>query len=217
MNENAYTVFLTPSLIADIKAVCYDYMCNTVEVSYGTIASAVAFLAFFRGLPLDTIEVEFNNKITCAFIELKSRSVSINASKCKQLLEKTHIFAGNVENTVDFIFLSYHKLTTAVIRCKDVDLFDQNYLLSLLSAEKNVDIAVAFSEVGDIVKLKYSTISAFSDRDLISALAVYESLKARSKKTFTVNGEILTICPSYTGIKLTFAPPPFMRFDTPYL
>lgn len=216
-DKRAYTVFLLPSIRADIKVVCYDYRCREIGISYGAIMAAASFLVFFRGLPLNEVEIEIYDRIACVKININEKTMSLNLPKCKEKLENNKVFIGDIRTDTKIVELENSNMSIIVTRCEDVETFEDLHLFSLLLSDINNAIAVAFSIQNSEASLKYQSLTLLSDLALFSAIAAYEYLNETSCKRFIFLGESVGLTASYNGIRVTVNAPPMMRFTTPYL
>ena len=209
-------MFILPSLLADLSVVMYNSECKRVSVSYGAAVAAAAFLVKFRGLPLDTVEVEMDKGIESVNF-CKAGNISILLPKCKQLLEKSRIFQGEIKKTVKIISVKSHAKTAAVIHCDDADLFREAHLGELLFDCEAADFAVAFSYGDRGIKTKCHSTLFMPDLQLLSSLAAFEYTCERKKQLYCEGSEDLTLSPAHSGIKVSIPVPRLMCFSTPYL
>lgn len=216
-DNGAYTVFLLPSTRADIKAVCYDYRCREVGMSYGAIIAAALFLVFFRGLPLDEVEIEICDRKICVSTNIKERKISLNLPKCKEKLENIKVFVGNIEADAITMKLDKSKVSLIAAECKDAEMFENSHLFLLLLSDINNDVAIAFSFDNSEITVKYQSLVPLPDLALFSAIAAYECLDQTSYREVKIIGESIGLVSSYSGIRVTLNAPPMMCFTTPYL
>lgn len=81
-------VFLLPSLVADIKAVCSDK-----SYTFSAVLSAARFLRLVRGLPLSEIEVECDGRLYTVTVERDGKCY-ITISKFTALTEEVVTLFG---------------------------------------------------------------------------------------------------------------------------
>ncbi len=195
----------------------YNRSCERVPPSLGAAVAAAGFLVAFRGLPLDEVEVETDGGIFKVRFSEHNGKVSIILPKCKQILEKNHIFSGNIEKSIKKLEIEPLSINLAAAEAGDIDLFGENHLRELLLTDGGVSLALCYSVGNGGIKTKSRSASAIPDIALLSALAVFVSRGERVKLTFINEEEILTLGKTYEGVRATFSPPRFMRFETPYL
>ena len=203
----------------------FDSRCKKCTPSCGSILASAAFLVKFRGLPLETVEVEHSGKMSLVTFSDNNENLSINLPKCKQLLEKQHIFASEIEKAIKTIFLKHENKIALTVPCEDTELFEKGHLSALLASDENADFAMAYSKKGDHISVKPFAPKITPDLTLSATLAAYESIGERKKMTVTCDGreasrenpQLITVTPSFYGINVSLVPPPMMKFDTPYL
>ena len=217
LDRESYTVFILPSLPCDLKIIMYNSECKRVPATWGAILAAAGFLVCFRGLPLSEVDIEANGENSRVRFSDLDGKMSITLPKCKQLLEKTQIFSGNVEKTIKKLKIKSPSVDLISAKTCDTDLFDGEHLLSLLLAEGGVDLALAYSVEGNTIRTKFRAARPISDVALISALAAYASVGERGRYRILSSEEKITLEATYDGIRVSLPPPRFMRFDTPYL
>lgn len=217
LDRESYTVFILPSLPCDLKIIMYNSECKRVPATWGATLAAAGFLVCFRGLPLPEVDVEIDGKNSRVHFSDLDGKMSIPLPKCKQILEKTHIFGGNVEKSVKLLSIKLMSIRLAAAETNDIELFDNAHLYGLLLADGGADIALCYSVGDDGVKTKSLAPAPIPDMALLSALAAFECIGDRKAQTFINDGELLTLKKTYDGVRVSLPPPKFMRFETPYL
>ena len=203
----------------------FNSRCENRPPSYGAILASAAFLVIFRGLPLDVVEVEHGGKMSLVAFLNNNEKMSINLPKCKQLLEKQHIFTSGIEKIVKKIFLKYDNKIALTTSCKDAELFEESHLSALLASDENADFSLAYSKKDEHILVKPFAPKITQNLALFAALAAYESTGEHGKMivSYEAGGasgkipDIVSLTPSFSGIKVSLPPPPLMKFDTPYL
>lgn len=217
LDRESYTVFILPSLPCDLKIIMYNSECKRVPATWGAILAAAGFLVCFRGLPLSEVDIEADGKNSRVHFSDLDGKMSITLSKCKQLLEKTQIFSGNVEKTIKKLKIKSPPIELISTETCDTDIFDGEHLLGLLLAEDGVDLALAYSVVGDGIRTKCRATGPIPDASLISALGAFASVGERGRYHILSPEGKFTLEATYDGIRVSLPPPRFMRFETPYL
>ena len=214
-----------PSLKYDISIEMFDSRCKKCTPSYGAILASAAFLVKFRGLPLETVEVEHSGKMSLVTFLDNNGTMSINLPKCKLSFEKMHIFASGIEKAVKTISIKHENKIALTVPCEDTELFEKGHLCALLASDENADFAMAYSKKDDRISVKPFAPQITPDLTLSATLAAYESIGERKKMTVTCDGseasressQLITVTPSFYGINVSLVPPLMMKFDTPYL
>lgn len=214
-----------PSLRYDISIEMFDSKCQKCSPTCGAILASAAFLVIFRGLPLETVEVEHDGKMSLVTFSDNYEKISINIPKCKQLLEKQQFFASGIEKNIKRIFLKHENKTALSVPCGDSELFEESHLSAMLLSDENADFSLAYSKKDSLISVKPFAPKISPDLTLSAALAAYESIGERKKMTAAREcgevpqkvSEIITITPTFSGVKISLPPPPLMKFDTPYL
>lgn len=214
-----------PSLRYDISIEMFDSKCQKCSPTCGAIIAAAAFLVIFRGLPLETVEVEHSDRMSLVTFLDNNEKISINLPKCKQLLEKPQVFASGIEKNVKKIFIKHENKTVLTIPCDDSELFEEIHLSALLLSDENADFSLAYSKKDSHISVKPFAPKISPDLTLSAALAAYESIGEQKKMTAACEcgeaprkaPEIITLTPAFSGVKISLPPPPLMKFDTPYL
>ena len=214
-----------PSLQHDISIKMFNSRCESCPPSYGAILASAAFLVIFRGLPLDVVEVEHGGKMSLVTFLNNNEKISINLPKCKQLLEKQHIFSSGIEKIVKKIFLKHDNKIALTTSCKDAELFEDGHLFALLASDENADFALVYSKKDDRITVKPFVPRSAPDFPLSAAIAAYESIGERKEMTVLCDGlqnpckgsEIITLTLTFSGTKISINAPPLMKFDTPHL
>ncbi len=151
-NNNAFTVFILPGIMGDIRICAYSSKAEIIPPPHGAMIAAALFLVSYRGLPLDEVEVESDSKICKVFFDQKANKISIILPKCKLLLEKTQEFTGNIEKSIKKIALQFCKKIAVAVSCHDADMFDKEHLISMIMNTPNADFAVAYSPLKHEIK-----------------------------------------------------------------
>jgi hypothetical protein len=214
-----------PSFQYDISIKMFNSRCESRPPSYGAILASAAFLVIFRGLPLDVVEVEHGGKMSLVTFLNNNEKMSINLQKCKQLLEKQHIFSSGIEKIVKKIFLKHDNKIALTTSCKDAELFEESHLSALLLGDENADFALAYSKKDDRIIVKPFAPKNEPDLALSAAIAAYESIGERKEMTVSFDvlqnpcksSEIITLAPTFSGTKISINATPLMKFDTPHL
>lgn len=213
----SYTVFILPSLKADVSLVMYNSIMKRIKPSYGAALSAAAFLVKYRGLPLDEIDVDVDGEVIKVVFSEKNDKFSVTLPKCKQLLEKSRVFAGNIEKTITLVSFKNIDTSIAIIDASDIDAISSDTLSLIYTSTPEADIAAALEVDDEEWKITAESPNGEPDSVLISCAAAFYKHGKRKTVDFCKNGEKLTLTLTYQGLKATLSPPRIMRFDTPYL
>lgn len=216
-DERCYTVFILPSVLADLTLAMYNHRGKRIAASFGAAVAAAMFLVKFRGLPLESLDIEADGKTIKIDFSHDFERVSITLPKCKQLLEKTRIFVGNIDKKIKKISCEHMPENAAVTECDDVDMFSDHNLADMLIGDADADFSVVFSCGSEEAKTKCFSPIPIPDLWLGSALASFTATGKRTEQIFSFNGEKLTLTPVYNGIRATLTCPKIMTFNTPYL
>lgn len=175
------------------------------------------FLVKFRGLPLESLDVEADGRIVKIDFSTDFSQASVTLPKCKQLLEITRIFAGDIDKNIKVISCKHMSGNAAVTDCDDVDMFSDSHLADMLIGDVDMDFSAVFSSGNDATKVKCFSPVPLPDLWLGSAIASFTASGKRAEQIFTFNGENLTLTPVYNGIRATLTCTKIMTFNTPYL
>lgn len=210
-------MFILPSISCDLKIIMYNSACKRVPASLGAAVAAAGFLVSFRGLPLDEVDIEADGEKFNVRFSDHNEKVSIILPKCKQILEKSYIFSGNIEKSIRRLEIESLSINLVAAETGDIDLFDESHLRELLLIDVGASLALCYSADNEGIKTKSRSTAPIPDMAPLSALAVFVSRAQRESLTFINGEEVLTLKKTYEGIRASLSPPRFMRFETPYL
>ncbi len=188
----------------------------TVAPSCAAAIAASVFLVGFRGLPLGTVEVEQNGEKTEIDFSDKYTTVSIILPKYKQLLEKTLLFQGNIENYAKLIFTKLGNKTALAIHCTDAKAFDIARLKEAFATCSQADFCIAYSESGGKVSYTSFFPSNTPDSALYAICAACEGVgKSIPLTFFDPSGNQITLTRLGTAVRAVMPCPKFMRLIAP--
>lgn len=142
-------LFLYPSKDLDADTAVLGHTKHKSKIDFLTTALAVSrFLIEKRGLPLDELMVEFENKNNRVF-NTGQGVYSLKVEKCKEILSNTaELYGTDVKY--------YRNGSCAVVRAERHDSFDDRALRRLLLLSE-VDRAIVYSDSRGLVEAKSYT------------------------------------------------------------
>ncbi len=137
----SHSIFLLPSLSADAAVLSFEH--DTPSPSMA-LAGAV-FLAFVRGLPLASMEIESRGKIYKISCDTKTKNIRVFLPKCKLICSNKEIFVDKTKISISETELDGARLP--IVKCTDATAFSEEMLarLSLDTASATPVGAVAYS------------------------------------------------------------------------
>ena len=196
VTESTSTVILSPSPEADISA-------------YGSSSPILgAYLAAFsqlyiRGLPLEEIDVTFENKRFLALMCPEGINLRLPHPRVSILRDilKTH------DTALDYLLLTVNDLRLKLIYITDVGIFDPEELKASVIAEPLSDVSVIYykSAVGTV--LEYSDPwGHLSPEEIAPLILCGEMRRAPGTRELTLlyNGERMIISYTSSGMLISF-------------
>ncbi len=188
-NKAITPLCISPALSADVSVSSLGKDRNDPALSLLAPIAAADFLINHRGLPLSSLDVEFNGKLYEVQSSGKDGKLGVSVDKCKELYSKISIFVDNTDiPTSEYL---YENITVRLFECRDAASLLPETLKKLLFRKEigGADIAVGYSRDRELLRIKFA-----ESRSKTAFPAIISALAAASHAFLGAEGDRLSVC-----------------------